>query len=215
LSVAVPPDPASAPDVASARIGHLNGPGARRKENFANFPFFSCAKFLGMLARFGAKVQNSTMSKIKAKVRRGRELTQKWKLSARTAQEIYEWFNTYVAWVKARDDVKFRDRKMSNEAILSAIVLRFKDFTEQERTNLLRACVPRVEALLGDRPEGEAADVPATMPMVAPAPEPPPLARPAVNRIEEPDRPESPPTRTTPNSTEPPPPRRAGKKPGR
>lgn len=81
-----------------------------------------------------------------------RSLSFDFKLSARTAPELYEAFNRLVLKLEA-EGVKFRGRKVSVEATLNAVLIDFFGKSDEERERLVRQNVPRFEQILAsDQP---------------------------------------------------------------
>lgn len=98
----------------------------------------------------------------------GRALSFGEKLTTRTAPEIVEAVDHLHAEMKA-SGVRFRDKKVSKEAILSAIVLYFiENEPETDRVKLVKQWVKRYEEVLGDRPTEPPRDGPPTVKLEAP-----------------------------------------------
>lgn len=83
------------------------------------------------------------------------ELSQKYRLVARTAPEIYYGLNELITRFAARDSVQFRGRKLGVEAVLNAIALNWLALPEADQLRVIREGVARFEQLLG----GDDADV--------------------------------------------------------
>lgn len=91
-----------------------------------------------------------------------RKLTQEYKLAARTAREVYEDLSELV--LRASGRVKFRGRKLGNEAAINAAVMFLLDQPPERRDAILADYVRRFEALLDDGPApAKAMDAPAVI----------------------------------------------------
>jgi hypothetical protein len=74
------------------------------------------------------------------------------KIPARTAPEILDAFNDALARFERARFPLFRRRKLTAEAMLSAVVLDFLDRTREDQDRIIARNVPRFEAIL----DGEA-----------------------------------------------------------
>lgn len=95
-------------------------------------------KFRGRLQSERAIVQTVTMA---------RKLSFDFKLTARTAPELYEAFNHLVLKLEG-EGIKFRKRKVSVEAAVNAVLLDFFDKPAPDREALIRRNVPRFEEIM-------------------------------------------------------------------
>lgn len=84
------------------------------------------------------------------------ELSQKYRLVARTAPEVYYNLNELITRFAARDSVQFRGRKLGVEAALNSIVLHWLAMPEDEQLRVIREGVGRFERLLEGGPEHDA-----------------------------------------------------------
>ena len=74
-------------------------------------------------------------------------LTHEFKFTARTSPGLWEAFNGLVNKAAMRG-IKFRGRKVGNEAILNAVVIRFLELSEAEQLIALNRGVSAFEAMM-------------------------------------------------------------------
>jgi hypothetical protein len=110
--------------------------GAESSDYFAKLQILA-----SLLPRWISRKQNGKMATM-------RYLAHDNKLVARTAPEIVSWINACVDRSILRDNLEFRDRKVSLEAALNAIFLHFLDHDEEDQREILRTYVPAFESIM-------------------------------------------------------------------
>jgi len=80
-------------------------------------------------------------------VEMGRKLSFDFKLTARTAPEMYEAFNHLVLRAAA-EGLKFNNRKVGVEAAINAVLIEFFRQPEEVQLGVLKANVPRFEEIM-------------------------------------------------------------------
>jgi hypothetical protein len=83
-----------------------------------------------------------------------KDLSQKYRLVARTTAEIYYHMAETIARFAARDDIRFRGRKLGREATLNAVAMQWLAKPEEEKLASLREWVPKFEEHLDGRAPG-------------------------------------------------------------
>ena len=73
-----------------------------------------------------------------------------YKLAGRSVQPIYERFQASLARFKGEGRIRFQARKLTAEAMVNAVILRFLDLPHADQERVLDDYVPRFEALLSD-----------------------------------------------------------------
>lgn len=80
------------------------------------------------------------------------ELTNRYKLTARTAASVVEGVDTLIARLRRRG-YQFRGRKLGVEGLVGAVVLDFLSWPEARQKELLERQIPALEALLDAQPD--------------------------------------------------------------
>jgi hypothetical protein len=91
-----------------------------------------------------------------------RKLSYEYKLPGRSIPEVYERFSQSLIRHQGMGRIKFTGRKLSAEAVVNAVVMRFLDLPVDDQARVLAEYVPRFESMLiepGD-PGFEAPTVP-------------------------------------------------------
>jgi hypothetical protein len=93
----------------------------------------------------------------------GRRLSHDFRFVARTAPDILDGMK-HLVHRAARAGLKFRGRRVGMEGVLNAVILDYLAKPEAERLAILRANLPRFEAVMADDPgpSGNAAPGPGT-----------------------------------------------------
>jgi hypothetical protein len=71
-----------------------------------------------------------------------------YKLAGRSVQPIYERFQASLARFKGEGRLRFQGRKLTAEAMVNAVILRFLDLNHSDQERVLAEYVPRFEAML-------------------------------------------------------------------
>jgi hypothetical protein len=82
-----------------------------------------------------------------------------YKLAGRSVQPIYERFQAALARFKGEGRIRFQTRKMTAEAMVNAVILRFLDLPFEDQERVLAEYVPRFEAMVNDQADAEPAPV--------------------------------------------------------
>lgn len=85
-----------------------------------------------------------------------RPLTNEYKLTARTIRAVHSAVKRAVRHFADEGKVRFRGRKLGDEAFLNAAAWYLADQDRARQEQILKAYLPRIEAYLSGEPEEEA-----------------------------------------------------------
>jgi hypothetical protein len=80
-----------------------------------------------------------------------RDLTDEYKLSVRSAGEVFEAVTAMVSRFRTTGEVQFRG-KLTREALVNAVLLHLEALPHAEKVRVLRDGMQRLEAILNDEP---------------------------------------------------------------
>jgi hypothetical protein len=80
-----------------------------------------------------------------------RDLTDEYKLSVRSAGEVFEAVTAMVSRFRTTGEVQFRG-KLTREALVNAVLLHLEALPHAEKVRVLRDGMRRLEAILNDEP---------------------------------------------------------------
>jgi len=93
-----------------------------------------------------------------ATIRLMRDLQREYRITARSIPEVIGPMERALARYGESRRVKFRGRKLSNEAFINAAILHMLDLSESEQEAALSSSLARLEAILADDPAERADD---------------------------------------------------------
>ncbi len=85
-----------------------------------------------------------------------RELSDKFKISARSLGEVAEAINTMVSRFRTTGDVTYLEKNLTREALINAAILYVDSLPHPQKAEAIREGIGRLEALLREDGRGDA-----------------------------------------------------------